>query len=60
MDPATAKLALDPESRDRGCIPREVFSRVLARSHGGLSLGALVIPADPGQGEGTPHGRVAR
>jgi hypothetical protein len=32
LPPATAKLALDPASPDSGRIPRELFSRVLARS----------------------------
>lgn len=32
MRPATAKAALDPAGSDRGLIPPEVFSRVLARS----------------------------
>ena len=32
MEPAIAKLALDPASPDSGRIPRELFSRVLARS----------------------------
>jgi hypothetical protein len=32
MEPATAKLALDPASPDVGRIPPELFSRVLARS----------------------------
>ena len=32
MEPATAKLALDPTSSDNGRIPPELFSRLLARS----------------------------
>lgn len=32
MKPATARAALDPARADRGLIPPEVFSRVLARS----------------------------
>ena len=32
MEPALAKAALDPTSPDNGCVPHEVFSRVLARS----------------------------
>jgi hypothetical protein len=55
MQPVNARSSLDPDSADRGLIPPELFSRVLARSHASVidpndNAADVIITPEPAPG----------